>query len=88
MSVEKLSVSLEAELAKLVRSAAAEEGMSVSTWLAEAARVRARHRELREALAEFSTAHGAMAPEEAARVAADVRRRSVVVGPKRRTRPR
>ncbi|HVK83122.1 MAG TPA: hypothetical protein VM513_03395 [Kofleriaceae bacterium] len=88
MSVEKLSVSMDAELAKLVRSAAAEEGMSVSTWLSEAARVRARQRELREALAAFDAEHGALDPEEAARLVSAARDRSIVVGARRRTRRR
>lgn len=50
MSAEKLSISLDADLISQVRAAANQEGISVSTWLAEAAEAHVRQRLLREAL--------------------------------------
>ena len=52
MPVTKLSVSVEEDLAEVVRAAAAEEGVSVSSWLASAASQRIRNRFLGEAVAE------------------------------------
>jgi hypothetical protein len=50
MTAEKLSISLDSELVESVRAAAAQDGMSLSTWLAEAALARVRQRDLRVAL--------------------------------------
>ena len=86
MAVEKLSISLEAELAKLIRSAAAEDGVSVSTWLAEAATARARQRALREALDAFDAEHGPMSEEERRELVAKMRKRSIIVRPRKRAK--
>ena len=86
MSAEKLSVSMDAELVKLIREAAAEEGISLSTWLADAARAKARQQGLREALAEYAKLHGAMTAEEAERIVAATRKRSVITGIPRKRR--
>jgi hypothetical protein len=85
MSAEKLSISMESSLVKLVRSAAADEGVSLSTWLSEAARVRARQRALREALAEHARRHGSLTADEASRIVEAARARSLV---SRARRPR
>lgn len=53
MPVAKLSVSLDQELAEVVRAAAAEEGESVSSWMASAATARLRNRLLGHAVAEL-----------------------------------
>lgn len=50
MPVTKLSVSVEEDLARVVRAAAADEGVSVSAWLADAASHRIRNRFLGEAI--------------------------------------
>jgi hypothetical protein len=84
MAVEKLSISMDAELAKLVRSAAAEEGVSVSTWLSEAAREKARQHALAEALDDFEARHGPMTMDEARKIVAESRKHSIVTRPKRR----
>jgi len=82
MSVEKLSVSMDAALAKLIRSAAAEEGMSVSTWLSEAARARARQRALRVALRDYAAEHGTLSAQETTELVEAARARSVVTRPR------
>jgi hypothetical protein len=67
MKVDKLSISFDPDLGDAVRSAAAQAGQPVSSWLAEAAASKLRA----EALAEFLTAweaeHGALTAEEVAR---------------------
>ncbi|MBA3391008.1 MAG: hypothetical protein H0T89_00100 [Deltaproteobacteria bacterium] len=78
MSVEKLSVSMEASLAKLVRSAASEEGVSLSTWLAEAARAKARQRALRAALADHAAEHGPLTAKAASELIDSARAHSFV----------
>ena len=50
MPVTKLSVSVEEDLARVVRAAAADEGVSVSAWLTDAASDRIRNRFLGEAI--------------------------------------
>lgn len=81
MSTEKLSVSFNPGLAATVRAAAAEDGISVSTWLARAAEAQARHRHLREALDEFAAEHGELADDEIDRIIGAARTGSEVVGP-------
>jgi hypothetical protein len=73
VSAEKLSISLDADLAATVRAAAAEEGVSVSTWLARAAEAKARQRHLREALDEFATEHGALTDADIDRLITEAR---------------
>ena len=84
MPTRKLSVTMEASLAKLVRAAASKEGVSLSTWLADAARAKVRQHGLRAALAEYAKVHGAPSPDEAARIVAATRTRSIVTYPRRR----
>jgi hypothetical protein len=84
MSAEKLSVSMESALVKVIRDAAAEAGVSLSTWLADAARAKARQQELRDALADYASSHGDMTTEEAMQIVSASRRRSVVTGTKKR----
>ncbi|MGH3344141.1 MAG: DUF1778 domain-containing protein [Carbonactinosporaceae bacterium] len=66
MSVRKLSISVPPEVEKAIKAAAAEEGKSVSTWLAEAAAEKAaaqvRHAQgrvaTRDLVADYETLHG------------------------------
>ncbi len=44
MAVKKITISLDAELAEGIRTAAAREGVNVSAWMAEAAAAELRHR--------------------------------------------
>ena len=80
MAVDKLSVSLDADLASVVRQAAAEEGLSVSAWLSEAAQARIRNRLLRVALDEIADAAGPVQPEGAAQLVAEARARGTLTG--------
>jgi hypothetical protein len=73
VSAEKLSISLDAGLAATVRAAAAEEGVSVSTWLARAAEAKARQRHLREALDDFAAEHGALTDADIDRLIGEAR---------------
>ena len=67
MKVDKLSISFEPELGDAVRSAAAQAGKPVSSWLAEAAASKLRADALAEFLASWETEHGALTGEEIAR---------------------
>jgi hypothetical protein len=67
MKVDKLSVSFESELGDAVRSAAAQAGKPVSSWLAEAAASKLRADALAEFLATWETEHGVLTAQEIAR---------------------
>jgi hypothetical protein len=67
MKVDKLSISFEPELGDAVRSAAAQAGKPVSSWLAEAAASKLRAESLAEFLANWETEHGALTAQEIAR---------------------
>jgi hypothetical protein len=67
MKVDKLSISFEPELGDAVRSAAAEAGKPVSSWLAEAAASKLRAEALTEFLTRWEAGHGALTAEEIAR---------------------
>lgn len=67
MKVDKLSVSFDPDLGDAVRSAAAQAGKPVSSWLAEAAASKLRAEALAEFLAGWETGHGALTAEEVAR---------------------
>jgi metal-responsive CopG/Arc/MetJ family transcriptional regulator len=79
VSAEKLSISLDSELAATVRAAAAEQGVSVSTWLADAAQAQVRQRRLREALDSLAAEIGGLDADEVDRLVAAARRNSSVV---------
>lgn len=79
MGAEKLSISLDAELAASVRTAAAERGMSVSTWLADAAEAQVRQVRLGEALKALAAEIGDLEEDEAARLVAQAHRNSVII---------
>lgn len=79
MAAEKLSISLDAELAASVRAAASEQGVSVSTWLADAALAQVRQRRLREALDHLTSEEGELDPTEIHGLIASARQGSRVV---------
>ena len=66
MSVERLTVSLESELADAVREAANAESLNVSAWMAQAARRELSSRGLRDVIAEWEAVHGSFTEEELA----------------------
>lgn len=84
MSTQKLSISLEPELAETIRAAAGADGVSVSSWLAEAAADRIRSYRLGRALDALAEEIGGMDVAEAERLVTEARRRSIVVRPGRR----
>lgn len=67
MKVDKLSVSFDPELGDAVRSAAAESGKPVSSWLAEAAGSKLRAEALAEFLNDWQGEHGVITADELAR---------------------
>jgi hypothetical protein len=79
MGVEKLSISVDAELAASVRAAAHEQGVTVSSWLADAAAAEVRRRWLRSALEQVAAEDGALEADEGARLIAAARARSQVI---------
>jgi Mn-dependent DtxR family transcriptional regulator len=66
MSVERLTVSLESELADAVRVAASAESLNVSAWMAQAAHRELASRGLREVVAEWEATHGSFTEKELA----------------------
>ena len=58
MPVERLTVSLDAELAAAVREAADEDALNMSAWLADAARRRLATRGLADVIAEWEALNG------------------------------
>jgi hypothetical protein len=72
MKVDKLSISFEPELGDAVRSAAAQAGKPVSSWLAEAAASKLRADALTEFLAGWESEHGVLTAEEIARAEAEL----------------
>lgn len=79
MGVEKLSISLDAELAASVRAAAGEQGVSVSTWLADAAQAKVRQRYLREALDAAAAEFGELTDAEIDELVVAARRDSRLI---------
>ena len=67
MKVDRLSVSFDAELGDAVRSAAAQAGKPLSSWLAEAAASKLRAEALAELLVSREDEQGVLTPEEVAR---------------------
>jgi hypothetical protein len=66
MGVVKRSVSLDADVAAAVEVAAAEDGVSFSAWLSDAAERRLRVRDGLRGVAEWEGETGALTPEEKA----------------------
>lgn len=66
MAVERLTVSIESELALAVREAAEADEQNLSAWLADAARRQLATRGLRDVVAAWEREHGAFNDEELA----------------------
>ena len=66
MAVERLTVSLESELAEAVRGAAAEDAQNLSAWLADAARRRLVTRGLQAVIDDWESLHGGFTDDELA----------------------
>lgn len=64
MTVERLTVSIESELAVAVRKAAEADEQNVSAWFADAARRQLAQRGLRDVVAAWEREHGAFSDEE------------------------
>jgi Mn-dependent DtxR family transcriptional regulator len=73
MSVERLTVSLESELAEAVREAANAESLNVSAWMAQAAYRELASRGLREVIAQWEVENGAFTDAELAAARARLR---------------
>lgn len=67
MPVDKLSVSFDPELGAAVRTAAAETGTSLSSWLAEAAATKLRAEALAQFLDDWQAEHGVLTAAEIGR---------------------
>lgn len=67
MAVERVTVSLESELASAIRLAAEADAQNLSAWLADAARRRLATRGLREVVSDWESEHGAFSEDELAR---------------------
>ncbi len=67
MKVDKLSISFAPELGDAVRSAAAQAGKPLSSWLAEAAASKLRAEALAGFLAGWESEHGVLTADEIAR---------------------
>lgn len=72
MGVDKMSVSFAAELGGAVRAAAAEAGVPLSAWLAEAAARRLRAEALAAFLAAWEDQHGELSAAELTRAEAEL----------------
>ena len=71
MSVDRLSISLDAGLAAEIRQSARRSGTSVSAWLAEAAAVKLRSEAFRDFIREWVPEPGPLTVEEMRRARAD-----------------
>ena len=64
MGVEKMSVSFDLKLGAAIKKSARERSVSVSSWLAEAARDRLRRQALGDAIEAWERAHGSLTEDE------------------------
>ncbi len=64
MSVERVTISLDPELAAAVRDAADSDAQNLSAWLSDAARRRLASRGLRSVIAEWEADHGSFSEAE------------------------
>ncbi|MCP4085438.1 MAG: hypothetical protein GY745_10365 [Actinomycetia bacterium] len=64
MAVERLTVSIQTELAAEVREAAEADAQNLSAWLADAARRRLATRGLGDVITDWETEHGAFTEQE------------------------
>lgn len=78
MAVTKLSVSVDEEIAQVVRDSAARDGVSVSAWLSEAAANRIRNELLGQALDALGEELGDLTDAETDELVAQARSASIV----------
>lgn len=64
MPVERVTVSIESDLAAAVREAADDDSLNISAWFADAARRRLASRGLRDVIADWEAEHGAFSEQE------------------------
>lgn len=81
MPVAKFSVAVEEDLARAVRAAAADEGVSVSAWLAGAAHDRVRNRFLGDAVTAALRARSELDEDALQEAAAQARSNAIVTAP-------
>lgn len=74
MTVERITISLDADLAELVKAAADEDSLNVSAWFGDAARQRLASRRLRTVIDDWEQEHGAFSEDELAAAAQRIRR--------------
>ncbi|MYI82372.1 MAG: hypothetical protein F4056_03370 [Chloroflexi bacterium] len=72
MGVDKISISLDAELGAAVRHAAQRDDMALSAWLAEAAGAKLRAEALRAFLDAWKQEHGPFTAEELRRARSEL----------------
>ena len=72
MKVDKMSISMDPDLADEVREAARRSGRGLSSWLAEAAASRLRSEALSDLLSDFEREDGAFAARELAQARAEL----------------
>ncbi len=80
MAVDKLSISLDRDLAAAIRQAAESEGVGISSWLADAAAAKVRQSRLAEALRADAPEVEAMSDDELDALVTAARRHSRVTG--------
>jgi len=73
--MDRITMTLDDEVGLAVRKAAAEQGQSVSAWMAEAAKARVRNHLLGQFLDEFEAENGAFTEEEMAEARAFFRQK-------------
>jgi len=64
MVAERITISLDKQLAEALRQAAEDEGTNVSSWTSEAIRRTLNQRGLRAVIADWEAEHGAFTQEE------------------------
>ncbi len=64
MAVERLTISLDADLAEAIRVAAEADADNVSSWIADASRRRLSREGLRAVIKEWEAEHGEITAEE------------------------
>ena len=72
MTVDRMSISLDAALGGAVREAARRADQSLSSWLAEAAAAKLQGESLRDLLDAWESEQGELTPEEIARARAEL----------------
>lgn len=80
MAVAKFSVSFDAEVAAVVRAAAADEGIGISAWLVDAASSKARQHHLRAALDTYAAEHGSLSDADIDRLVSEAREGTAITG--------